>query len=220
MIAAPDRPVIVLGGGGHARVLLDLLQMINATILGATTADGCGEPPQPGIPILGDDSVVADRSPAEVQLVNAVGTAKASESRKRLQEHFVAKGYRFPTLVHPAAVVSNLARLADGCQIMAGAVIQAGASIGCGAIVNTMASVDHDCRIGDYVHIAPGAHLSGSVEIGACSLIGTGTAIIQGIRIGALCTVGAGSAVIRDVADGICVGGVPARALRRDEARR
>lgn len=213
MMTGPDRPVILLGGGGHARVLMDLLRLIDATILGATTADGRGEPPLPGIPILGDDTVIDDYSPAVVQLVNAVGTATASEARQRLQEHFGAKGYRFPALVHPRAVVSSLAELADGCQIMAGAVIQAGATIGRGAIVNTMASVDHDCRIGDYVHVAPGAHLSGCVEVRECSLIGTGAAVIQGIRIGRLCTIGAGSAVVRDVAAGQRVAGSPARPL-------
>ena len=215
MTAGPDRPVIVLGGGGHARVLLDLLQHLNATIIGVTTADGKGTSPLAGIAILGNDDAVARHSPAEVQLVNAVGTATASDFRKRLQEKFAAQGYRFPTLIHPHASISRFATLDEGCQIMAGCVIQAGAQIGRGTIVNTMASVDHDCRIGEFVHIAPGAHLSGCVAVGDCSLIGTGSSVIQDVRIGVMCTIGAGSAVIRDIPNGQRVGGNPARALPR-----
>jgi UDP-perosamine 4-acetyltransferase len=210
-----DKPVILLGGGGHARVLLDLLLLRNATIIGVTTAEGEGEAPLPGIAIIGKDDAVARYAPADVQLVNAVGVARASDFRKRLQEQFAAQGYRFPTLVHPTATVSRFATLDEGCQIMAGCVIQAGAHIGRGTIVNTMASVDHDCRIGAFVHIAPGAHLSGCVTVGDCSLIGTGSAIIQETRIGTMCTIGAGSAVVRDVADGARVGGAPARPLGR-----
>jgi UDP-perosamine 4-acetyltransferase len=213
MILAPDKPIIVLGGGGHARVLLDLLQQLNATVIGVTTADGRGDPPLPGITVLGDDDAVTRHSPAEVHLVNAVGVATASAFRMRLQEQFAARGYRFPVLAHPAATISRFATLDDGCQIMAGCVIQAGAHFGRGTIVNTMASVDHDCRIGNFVHIAPGAHLSGCVTVGDCSLIGTGSSVIQDVRIGVMCTIGAGSAVIRDVDDGQGVGGSPARPL-------
>jgi sugar O-acyltransferase (sialic acid O-acetyltransferase NeuD family) len=215
MIAGPDRPVIVLGGGGHARVLLDLLLELKATIIGVTTADGKGDPPLPGINILGKDDAVARHSPAEVQLVNAIGIATASDFRKRLQEQFATQGYRFPVLIHPGASISRFATLAEGCQIMAGCVIQAGAQIGRGTIVNTMASVDHDCRIGEFVHIAPGAHLSGCVTVGDCSLIGTGSSVIQDVRIGAMCTIGAGSAVVRDISHGQRVGGSPARVLPR-----
>lgn len=216
MTARPEKPVIVLGGGGHARVLLDMLQQLDVSIIGVTTADGKGAPPLPGVNILGTDDVVTRYSPTETQLVNAVGVATASDFRKRLHEKFAAQGYSFPMLIHPRATVSRFATLDEGCQIMAGCVIQAGARIGRGTIVNTMVSVDHDCCIGNFVHIAPGAHLSGRVTVGDCSLIGTGSSVVQEVRIGAMCTIGAGSAVIRDIVDGTRVGGSPARPLPRD----
>ncbi len=214
MVSAQTHPVIVMGGGGHARVLLDLLSLIGAKVLGVTTFDGKGEPPLPDIAILGNDDVILNHSPTDVALVNAVGYARASDLRKEIQEKFLLRGYRFSTLIHPAAVTSSFANLEDGCQIMAGAVVQAKVKVGIGAIINTRASVDHDCVIGAYAHIAPGATLSGNVHVGECSLIGVGASVIQGIRIGAMCTIGAGSAVIRNLPDNVSVGGVPARVLK------
>jgi UDP-perosamine 4-acetyltransferase len=209
-----DRPVIVLGGGGHARVLLDLLGLLGATILGVTTFDGMGEAPMPGVSVLGDDDAVLRFSPGEIMLVNALGIALASDKRKKLQEKFLSAGYVFPALLHPAAIVSRFAVIGDGCQVMAGAVVQAGARIGTGAVINTRATVDHDCEIGPYAHIAPGASLSGAVRVGECTLIGTGASVIQGITIGAMCTVGAGSAVIRELRESTRYAGVPARPLK------
>ena len=205
-----DRPVILLGGGGHARVLLDLLALLGAKVLGVTTRDGAGTPPLPGIAVLGDDRVLEKYPPGEIFLVNALGYTKASDVRKKTQEKHSALGYAFPTMKHPAAVVSSFATLESGCQIMAGAVVQACARIGAGAIINTRASIDHDCSIGAYAHIAPGATLSGSVHVGECSLIGVGATVIQDVRIGRMTTVGAGSVVIRDLPDNVTACGVPA----------
>lgn len=209
-----DRPLILIGGGGHACVLLDLLDLLGAEVLGVTTANGerHGRLPQ-SVQVLGDDSALCAYSPSSVMLVNALGATTASVHRKEVQQKFRALGYVFPTLVHPAACVSSRALLHVSCQIMAGAVVQAGALIGEGAIINTTASVDHDCDIGCYAHIAPGATLSGEVLIGECSLVGTGASIIQGVRVGAHSTVGAGSAVIRNVADHAIVAGTPARPI-------
>jgi UDP-perosamine 4-acetyltransferase len=94
---------------------------------------------------------------------------------------------------------------------MAGAVIQSGSRIGINSIINTRASVDHDCVIGNHVHISPGVTLSGGVEIGTCSHIGTGSTVIQGIVIGNSCLAAAGAVVTKDVIAGVKVRGVPAR---------
>ncbi|WP_061214979.1 DapH/DapD/GlmU-related protein [Syntrophomonas wolfei] len=97
---------------------------------------------------------------------------------------------------------------------MAGAVIQALVTIGVNTIINTRASVDHECLIGDHVHIAPGTTISGGVKIGDNVLIGAGATIIQGIHIGASSIVGAGAAVTKDVREGVIVMGIPARVVK------
>lgn len=205
-------PVIVLGAGGHAKVLIEALLRSSRVIAGIVDAN-----PQLvggdllGVPVLGADDVVEGFRPAEVQLVNGLGSVGAVNRRQLLFEKFKPMGYTFATVIHPCAVIASDVTLGEGAQVMAGAVIQPGCRIGIDTIINTRASVDHDCAIGDHVHISPGATLSGAVTVGARCHIGTGATVIQGISIGADCLVAAGAVVVRHVADGTKVRGVPAR---------
>lgn len=203
--------VLVVGAGGHAKVLIDALRLQHVDIIGATDEDPeKHESSLLGVPILGGDEVVRRYPPKTVVLVNGIGSTGVTGRRRDVYCRFKASGYGFTTVVHPAATVADDVSLGDGTQIMAGAVIQVGTRIGCNCIVNTQASVDHDCRIGDHVHIAPGATLSGGVHVGDGVHVGSGAVIIQGIAIGAGCVIGAGAAVIREVGDGSLVRGVPA----------
>jgi UDP-perosamine 4-acetyltransferase len=205
-------PVIILAGGGHARVLIEALRRNSVRILGLTDPD----PALQGrhldeIPILGGDDSVRQYAPDQISPVNGMGSVGVPSARARLFELFVADGYRFVPVVHPAATVASAVVLGEGAQIMAGAIIQPGCRIGANAIINTGAIVDHDCSIGDHVHIAPGVTLSGGVSVGSGSHIGTAASVIQGIRIGSDCLVGAGALVVRDVPPRCKVMGVPAR---------
>ncbi|MCS7300843.1 MAG: acetyltransferase, partial [Fimbriimonadales bacterium] len=101
--------------------------------------------------------------------------------------------------------------------VCAGVVVQPDARIGRHCIVNTAASVDHDCTIADFVHVAPGARLAGGVKVGEGVLLGVGCCVLPGIQIGAWSVVGAGAVVTEDVPDGVVVVGVPARAIRRSD---
>ncbi|HEY1259698.1 MAG TPA: acetyltransferase [Stellaceae bacterium] len=198
-----DKPVIVLGGGGHGRVLIDLLQLTARPILGICDpqlAAGAGGPM--GIAVLGDDDAVLAYSRDDIELVNGIGSTKTMTLRHTVYRRFGERGFRFATLLHPSAVVARGVRLDEGAQIMAGAVLQCGASIGANSIVNTRASVDHDCTIGQTVHIAPGVTLSGNVGIGDRTHVGTAAIIIQSVRVGEDCLVPAGALVTRDVPDG------------------
>jgi sugar O-acyltransferase (sialic acid O-acetyltransferase NeuD family) len=119
---------------------------------------------------------------------------------------------QFVTLVHPSALVSaNGVEILHGSVLMHGSIVQAGVRIGQHVIVNTAASIDHDCTIGAFAHIAPGVRLCGGVEIGEGALIGVGAVVAPGIKIGAWARVGAGAAVVRNVAPGATVVGVPAK---------
>jgi sugar O-acyltransferase (sialic acid O-acetyltransferase NeuD family) len=196
-----SRSVIVLGGGGHARVVIDALLAGGRQVLGIVDPKSDLTLPA-GVRRLGAD--LSGLRPAEAELALGIGSVDVGEKnpRPRLFLEGNAAGFTFVVLRHPSAVVAGDVVLGEGAQIMAGAIIQTGARIGRNVIVNTRASVDHDCRIGDHVHIAPGVILSGGVEIGAGAHLGTGAIVVQGIVIGAEAMIGAGALVRHPVAPG------------------
>ncbi len=205
-------PVIILGAGGHAKVLIEALLKSGNLIAGIVDPDPkLAGVEILGVPVLGGDDVVNEFPPSEIQLVNGLGSVGLPFKRQQIFERFKGMGYKFATVVHPSAVVASDVELGEGAQVMAGAVIQPGCCIGINCIINTRASVDHDCIIGDHVHIAPGVTMSGIIKIGSDSHIGTGATLIQGISIGIGCLIAAGAVVIKDIADGAMVRGVPAR---------
>lgn len=206
------RPWIVLGGGGHARVVIDLLQVLGAALDGYTDLSE-RQGGIPGLSFLGTDAFLEHVDPSTVHLANGIGGTGASRARASLYDRLASRGFTFPRLVHPSAVVASSADLADGVQTMAGAVVQAGAVVGPNTLVNTRASVDHDCRLGPHVHLAPGVTLSGGVRILEGAHVGVGATVLQGVTIGARAVVGAGAVVIRDVPAGVTVVGVPASPL-------
>lgn len=210
-----NRSVIIIGGGGHAKVVADVLQLQGYAVLGYTDLDSEKGCLPPTIPFLGDDQAIFGHQPASILLANGLGSVRSTAGRRKIYEYFVNAGYQFVKLIHPSAIVANDVTIQEGAQIMAGAVIQPGSRIGNNVIVNTKASLDHDCLISDHVHVAPGVTISGGVYVGEGTHIGTGAIIIQGISIRENCLVGAGAVVIADVKDGRTVIGVPAREVSR-----
>ena len=207
-----NMPVVVLGAGGHAKVLINALQLCNVEILGITDPDPTllGQELL-GVPVIGTDEVLKNYSIEKVHLVNGLGTVDLSPTRAGIFNDCNNLGFVFAQVIHPMAVVAGETKLGEGVQVMAGAVIQPGSFVGCNSIINTRASVDHDCTIGSHVHIAPGVTLSGGVTVGACSHIGTGATLIQGVSVGTGCLVAAGAVVVKDISAGVMVRGVPAR---------
>lgn len=196
------RPLVLLGAGGHARVLLALARAAGHQVLGVCdpmlAARGVSRWEE--LDVLGDDAAVSQLSSANIDLMLGVGQVVKGSLRAQLYAFWRAKGYAFPALVHPFAWVAPGVALDEGVQVMAGAVIQPGCTIGENSIVNTRASVDHDCRVGRDVHVAPGATLCGTVAIDDGAYIGSGATVIQGLRVGANSVVGAGVTLVRDLA--------------------
>jgi|SRR5579872_6955830 len=208
--------IVLIGGGGHARVLVEALRTGGVAIVGfvaaaPTEASGI----MAAIPFLGSEDEFLAHPRRDLKLVNGVGSIGNPQRRRAVYERYRAAGLEFANVVHPAAVIASDVILDDGAQVMAGAVIQPGAHIGANAIVNTGARVDHDCTIGAHAHISPGAVLAGDVMVGEGVHVGAGAAIIQGIRVGAGSVVGAGAVVVANVAPSTTVVGVPARAKVR-----
>lgn len=215
MTTAPD--LIVLGAGGHARVVIDILHRSGRAIAGLTDIDtrlhgGLLD----DAPVLGGDEVVLKRQPKSIVLVNALGgQARMGDSglalRRRLYEDFKNKGYAFEQVVSPDAVIAHHVVLNEGCHVITGAIVHPGSTIGINAIVNTGAQIDHDCVVGPHSHIAPGAVLCGGISVGAGCLVGAGAVVIEGVKIGDGAVIGAGAVVVADVAAGATVLGNPAR---------
>jgi UDP-perosamine 4-acetyltransferase len=209
-------PVIILGAGGHARVAIDMLRRTGCDVIAAVDAD-----PRlhgtafHGVPVIGDDHALERYTPAQVQLVNAIGNRAVAAGnsalgpRRKAFELFTARGFRFAAVVSPQAIVAG--DLGIACHVFAGAIVQVGAAIGDNAIVNTGAQVDHDCIVGPHCHIASGAVVCGNVQIGAEAHIGAGAVVVHDRVIGAGAVIAAGAVVVADVPPGATVMGVPGR---------
>ena len=209
-------PVIIVGAGGHAAVLADALLTASVEVLGFTTPDTsrhgqvlCG------LPVLGDDQILARYNHRQLVLVNGLGIIgnDAVPLRYQVQAALQARGWEFGTVVHPGACVSRFATLGPSVQLMAGTVVQAGAVLGTGVILNTRAVVEHDSRIGDWSHIAPGAVVCGQVTLGRHSHIGAGAVVRQGLELGPQTLVGIGAAVVAGFVGHGVLAGIPARPL-------
>ena len=203
---------IIIGGGGHARVVHDALISCGQSVHGVTELDMNKDSKLlSSVPLIGSDDQILEFDPEEVLLANGIGGSSRVKSRWQVFEIFTTEGYSFLTVVHPTAVVSSSVELSEGVQVMAGAVVQAGAQIGPNSLINTATSVDHDCLIARNCHVAPGATICGGVRVGQDTMIGAGAVIIDGVSVGADCLIGAGSVVVEDIPEGTCAKGVPAK---------
>lgn len=197
--------VIVVGAGGHAKVVIASLAAAGRPVRGVYDDDQ----EKVGTRVLGVEVVGTPEAAGRDPSLDAVIAIGDNRVRKELVSRLAL---RWATVIHPAAVVHPSARVGPGAVIFAGAVVQPDAVIGAHAIINTGAIVEHDCVIGDFVHVAPGVVLAGNVWVGEGALLGIGAAVIPGARVGEWSVVGAGGVVISDVPRWATVVGVPATA--------
>ena len=191
--------LLLWGRGGHSRIVEEAAELLGCFLAvhkgddADNLYDGFGELPW-------DTSW-------EVHV--AIGDNRA---RAEVTDRFTKAGYQLATIIHPRAFVSSSATLGPGCYVGPMATVLARAKVGTGVIVNTTASVDHDCVINDFAHIAPGAHLCGTVHVGKRTLIAVGGVVVPKVTIGDDCILGASSALVETIeGNGLKMWGIPAR---------
>jgi sugar O-acyltransferase (sialic acid O-acetyltransferase NeuD family) len=206
--------IVVLGGGGHAKVLINLLAKLNWKIVGYTDEQDRGA--ILGAPYVGDDAVLPDLRSTHHACLVAVGLGKidASSARVYLYRKIRALGFDCPVIVSPRAVVNEEVVFGAGTAVFDGAVVNTGTVAGSLCIMNTNSTVEHDCRLGDNVHVAPGATVCGSVAIGNDCMIGAGSTIMQEVTVCPGSLVGAGAVVVSDIESPGVYAGNPARRIR------
>jgi sugar O-acyltransferase (sialic acid O-acetyltransferase NeuD family) len=202
--------VLLVGGGGHARVLADVLGRLGHRVVGFSAPDAVRA--RIDVPYLGHDEEAVRRvDPHVVIAVLGLGKTGVHDHRMRVMDLLTRSGLRFPVIVAATATVHGDVRLGEGSEVLDGAIVAAGSRLGRGCIVNTNATVDHDCQLGEDVHVAPGATVCGDVVIGTNCLVGAGATVVPGVRICAGTIIGAGATVVANVDEPGTYVGTPAR---------
>ncbi|EKN4699095.1 acetyltransferase [Yersinia ruckeri] len=198
-----SKPLIIIGGGGHASVLVGILKKQHRDILAIISpADISGRVSLADLPHLRGDEEIMRFAAEDVELINGVGVTPGSSLRRKVNEHFLSKGYRFATVISEDAIVSDFAVIHKGAQILTRAIIQPGTVIGSHSVVNTAATIEHDCHIGSYNFIAPGATLCGDVRTSDNVFIGAGATIIPGVHLDDGAFVSAGAVLVSSLGAG------------------
>jgi len=210
-----DKPLILIGGGGHARVLMDALLGQNSRLLGFIDLV---KPPRghPEVPWLGDDSVLDEYPPDTVLLVNGMGSLRDTEPRSEFFLRYRGMGYRFAQVLDSRAVISRQElTLGQGVQILAAAVINTGSRLGDDVLINTGAIVEHDCEVGAHCQIDSGAVLCAGCRLDTGVHIGAGATVTAGVSIGAEAIIEAGCVVTRNIEPLSKVVGTPGKETHR-----
>jgi sugar O-acyltransferase (sialic acid O-acetyltransferase NeuD family) len=205
---------VLWGCAGHAKVLANVIALRHGRLI-ATFDNNPDATPLVDVPLHIGESGLARWAKDSHGVDQVAGLVAIGGSRGRdrlaIQALFIKHGLRIGTLIHPSASVDPTAYIGAGGQVLAQAIVSADTVLGTACIVNHKASVDHECVLGDGVHLAPGATLCGLVTVGEAAFIGAGAVVLPRLSIGSDAVIGAGAIVTRDVPPGAVVAGNPAR---------
>lgn len=204
------KDLIIIGAGGHGRVVADIAARVG-NYQSIAFLDDKELPQTFPYPYLGKCDT-AEKYLDAYDIAVAIGNG---EVRQRIMVSLAEHGAHFATIIAPDAVIAADVRIGAGTIILPGTVINTGTVIGKGAIINTASSVDHDCSIGDFCHVAVGAHICGTVHVGHRTWVGAGATVINNITICSDCMIGAGAVVVNDIETSGLYVGVPAKRQHR-----
>ena len=207
--------IVLIGGGGHAKVVISILRKLDRhRILGYTDMKNNGT--LLGVPYLGSDRALVAPvvGPERLNAVLAVGQLGLGNHRYDLWARLQSPTLSFPLIASPDAIVNERVSGGGAAVVMDGVVISTEVTIGVGVIVNTNSTIEHDVALEDWVHVAPGATICGGVTVGRFSMIGAGATVIEGIKIAPGCIVGAGATVVHDLTEPGTYVGSPARRIK------
>lgn len=211
-----EEKYVVLGAGGHSKIILDILKLNQKEICGLTDAEFQEGDFCMGYPVLGTDAVLTVLYQQGIEnAAMGIGHIGNPQIRNRIYEEVGRIGYRFPNIIHPQAVCSETIQMGRGNLLAAQCVVNPEVVLGDLCIVNTAAVVEHEVVVGNGVHIAPHATVLGAAQIGHNSFIGAGSVILQGVKVGDNCIIGAGSIVRKDVENNSVIVGNPGRLIKR-----
>jgi len=196
----------VIGASGHAQVIVEILESMGASVVALYDANDSIKSLL-DYPVLPQNELKSDR---HTQYIIAIGN---NAIRKKLATQLALN---YSVAVHANATISKRSTIGAGTVVMAGVVVNVSVSIGKHSILNTNCSIDHECVIGEFVHISPNAALGGNVEVGEGTHIGIGACVKQGIKIGKWAVIGAGAVIVKDVPDYATVVGNPGKIIRID----
>jgi sugar O-acyltransferase (sialic acid O-acetyltransferase NeuD family) len=211
----PEPRILLLAAGGHASVALDALLSAGAEVQGILDPGRSAGDSLFGVPVLGGEDYLHDVDRGSVRLVNGLGLVSSTARRAQLFEQWVARGFRFREVIHPATVIGRQCDIGEGAQVFAGAVLQCNVALAANTVVNTGAQLDHDCRVGRHAFIGPGAVLCGAVQLGSGVFVGAGAVLLPGVSVGDGAVVAAGAIVRHDVPAAALVAGNPASAKHK-----
>jgi UDP-perosamine 4-acetyltransferase len=208
---------VIIGAGGHARVVYEVLRYdknIEVTAFVDNVTRGADEAIM-NIPIVGDHSVIPRL------LKDGIRAAIVGVGDNHIRADYFRKlasmGLELVKAIHPTAYIAYNAKIGEGTMVVAGSMIATSAKVGKNVIVNTGAIIEHEDILEDHVHIASGVVLAGRVTVGEQTFIGAGSIVKENITIGMNATVGAGSIVLADIPDNALAIGVPARVIEIKE---
>lgn len=207
--------IVIIGGGGHAKVLINVIKKNNDfNIVGYTDKNNCGE--LLGIKYLGNDDILNELITSNECSFAALGVGQINLNNKRsiIADTVKKLGYKFPAIVSKNSIINEDVTIGEGTVLFDSVVVNSGSRIGKFSILNTGVIIDHDCEIGDNIHIATGAVLSGGVKIKGNSMVGAGATIMQYKEIIENCMIGAGAVVIGDLKEPGVYTGIPARKIK------
>lgn len=193
-----DKKIILLGGGGHCKSVIDVAESAGYTIAGILDMPELVGTTVLGYPVIGTDDNISEYVDEALFLVT-VGHIKDASLRIKLHERIKEYGGRLATLVASTAYVSRFASIGEGSVIMHHAMVNADAHIGTGCIINTFANIEHDANIGNYCHISTGTMVNGNCTVGEGVFLGSQSVMVNGIRITDGCVFAAGSMVRKNI---------------------